>query len=99
MGGRGGGPGGNRPGGQGGPGGGRPGAPAGEQSAVEKAQTQLRTVLDNTASTPDQIKTQLTALRTAREKAKQQLAAAQQDLRKIITIRQEAVLVMMGTLD
>ncbi len=91
-----GGPGGGRPGG---PGGGTPGAPAREQSAVEKAQTQLRTVLDNTASTPDQIKTQLTALRTAREKAKQQLAAAQQDLRKIITIRQEAVLVMMGTLD
>jgi hypothetical protein len=87
-----GGPGGNRPGG-------RPGAPAREQTAVEKAQEQLRTVLDNTASTPDQIKASLTALRTAREKAKQQLATAQQDLRKIVTIRQEAVLVMMGTLD
>jgi hypothetical protein len=97
--GRGGGPGGNRPGGQGGPGGGRPGAPAREQSAVEKAQEQLRTVVDNTASTPDQIKASLTTLRKEREKAKQQLAAAQQDLRKIITIRQEAVLVMMGTLD
>ncbi len=94
MGGRGG-----RPGGPGDPGGGRPGAPAREQTAVEKAQEQLRTVLDNTSATPEQIKTQLTALRTAREKARQQLAAAQQDLRKIITIRQEAVLVMMGALD
>ena len=90
---------GGRGGGPGGPGGGRPGAPARELTAVEKAQEQLRTVLDNTTSTPDQIKETLTALRTAREKAKQQLATAQQDLRKIITVRQEAVLVMMGTLD
>ncbi|MEA3224701.1 MAG: hypothetical protein U9Q07_02035 [Planctomycetota bacterium] len=86
-------------GGMGGPGGGRPGVPAREQTAVEKAQEQLRTVLDNTAATPDQIKKQLTALRTAREKAKQQLATAQQALRKIITVRQEAQLVMMGALD
>jgi len=56
-------------------------------------------VLDNTASTPDQIKASLTTLRKEREAAKQRLAAAQQDLRKIITVRQEAILVMMGTLD
>ncbi|MHC4495989.1 MAG: hypothetical protein ACYSYM_09215 [Planctomycetota bacterium] len=91
------------PGGPGGPGGsrfgGRPGAPDREQSAVEKAQEQLRTVLENDSATPDQIKTQLTVLRTAKEKAKQQLAAAQQELREIITVRQEATLVMMGMLD
>jgi hypothetical protein len=98
MGGRGGGP-----DGQGGPGGNRPGgnqgAPAREQSAVEKAQEQLRTVLDNTASTPEQITTALTGLRKEREKATQLLAVAEQDLRKIITIRQEAICVMMGILD
>ena len=97
MGGRGG-PGGMM-GGRGGRPGGAPDAPAREQSAVEKAQEQLRTLLDDTSATPDQMKNQLTALRTAREKAKQQLAAAQQDLRKIITVRQECVLVMMGSLD
>jgi hypothetical protein len=91
-------------GGPGGPGGnrfgsGRPGTPDREPTAVEKAQEQLRTVLENTSATPDQIKTQLTALRKARETAKQQLAAAQQQLREIITIRQEATLVMMGMLD
>ena len=106
---RGGGRGGMMPGGIGGrgamggrggaPGGNRPGAPARQQTAVEKAQEQLRTVLENESATPDQIKTQLTALRKVRETAKQQLAAAQQDLRKIITVRQEAILVMMGTLD
>ena len=98
-----GGRGGMMPGGMGGrgagPGGGRPGAPDRQLTAVEKAQEQLRTLLDNTSATPDQIKKQLTALRTAREKAKQQLATAQQDLRKIITVRQEAQLVMMGMLD
>jgi len=100
MGGRGGGPGGpggNRPGGNR-PGGGQ-GARARELTAVEKAQEQLRTVLDNTDSTPDQIKTALTTLRKERESAKQKLAVAQQDLRKIITIRQEAICVMMGMLD
>jgi len=96
RGGRPGAPGGGRPGT---PGGGRPGAPAREQTAVEKAQDQLRTVLDNTESTPEQIKTALTTLRKEREAAKQKLAAAQQDLRKIVTIRQEAICVMMGWLD
>jgi len=87
-------------GGRGGPGGNAPaGAPARELTAVEKAQEQLSTVLENTASTPEQIKSALTTLRKEREAAKQQLAAAQQDLRKIITVRQEAVLVMMGDLD
>ncbi len=95
---------GGRRGGPGGPdgnrfGGGRPGAPDREPTAVEKAQEQLRTVLENDSATPDQIKKELTALRTAKEKAKQQLAAAQQELRKIITVRQEATLVMVGMLD
>ncbi len=93
MGGRRGGPGGNRFGG------GRPGAPDREPTAVEKAQEQLRTMLENDSATPDQIKKELTALRAAKEKAKQRLAAAQQELRKIITVRQEATLVMMGMLD
>lgn len=91
------------PGGPGGPGGGqvggRQGAPTREQTEVEKAMEQLRTLLENTSATPDQIKNQLTTLRAAREKTKQQLAVAQQELRQIITLRQEAQCVMMGILD
>lgn len=91
------------PGGPGGPGGdqfgGRQGAPAREQTEVEKATEQLRTLLENTSATPDQIKNQLTTVRAAREKTKQQLAVAQQELRQIITLRQEAQCVMMGILD
>ncbi|MFH1716296.1 MAG: hypothetical protein ABIF19_03015, partial [Planctomycetota bacterium] len=79
--------------------GGRPGAPDRELTAVDKASEQLRTALENTAATPEEIKKQLTALRGAKEKTKQELAAAQQELRKIITVRQEAQLVLMGMLD
>lgn len=101
-----GGPGGRRgqqgaqPGGPGGGGpGGQPGAPQRELTAVEQAAEQLSTLLDNTAAAPEDIKKQLTALRAAKEKAKQELAAAQQELRKLATVRQEAQLVLMGMLD
>jgi len=94
---------GGQQGGPGGPGGGRfggrPGAPGTEQTEVEKAMEQLNTLLENTSASPEQIKNQLTTLRAAREKAKQQLAVAQQELRQIITLRQEAQCVMMGMLD
>ena len=90
-------------GGPGAPGGNRPGrGPGGmnrELTAVEKVQEELQTTLENTAATPDQIKQVLTKLRSAREKAKQDLAKAQQDLRQVLTVRQEATLVLMGMLD
>jgi hypothetical protein len=98
--GRRGGPGG--PGGdQGGPQGDRrgPGGPMGEQTALDKALTQLRTTLENQSATAEEIKTQLTNVRQTREKARQELAVAQQDLKKILTVRQEAILVSMGQLD
>jgi hypothetical protein len=96
-------------GGRGGPGGRRggqqgdtnaqPQTPPGGDSAVAKAQAELRTVLDNKDSKPEEIKAKLTALRDAREKAKTTLAAAQKDLKDLLTQRQEAVLVNMGYLD
>jgi hypothetical protein len=73
--------------------------PQGEQTALDKAAAQLRTVLENQSASPEEIKTALTAVRGAREKAKQDLAVAQQDLKKILTVRQEAMLVEMGMLE
>ena len=70
-----------------------------EQTEVEKIQLALQTTLENTSATPDTIKQQLTQLRAAKEKAKQDLAKAQQDLRQVLTLRQEAILVLMGLLD
>jgi hypothetical protein len=89
------------PGGPGGPGADRPGGRGmnRELTEVEKIQQELQTTLENTSAAPDQIKLQLTKLRAAREKAKQELAKAQQDLRQVLTIRQEATLVLMGLLD
>ena len=68
------------------------------QSATQKAQQALRQSLENEAATADEIKAKLTALRAAREKAKQELAVAQQSLRELLTQRQEAQLVLMGIL-
>jgi len=82
---------------------GRPGSqqnvPARQPSAVEVAQEQLRTLLDNKSATPDQIKQRVAALRTARKQVRQQLVIAQKNLIQIVTIRQEAQLIMMGLLD
>jgi hypothetical protein len=86
---------------QGGPGGNRPGGRGmnRELTDVEKNQQELQTLLDNADAAPEQIKQQLTKLRAAREKAKQELAKAQKDLRQVLTLRREAILVLMGILD
>jgi len=68
------------------------------QSDIEKCTQALTTLLESETPDPVQIKKVLTALRTAREKAKQKLAKAQQNLRTVLTIRQEAQLVLMGYL-
>ena len=73
--------------------------PTREPTAVEKALQELQAVLDNEEARPMEIKQKLTALRQAREKVKQELAKAQQELRGLLTARQEAQLVLMGLLD
>jgi len=77
----------------------RQSTPARAQSAVEKAQQQLRTLLENQSTTAAQIRQQITTLRAARTQVRQQLAAAQKELVKIVTARQEAQLIMMGILE
>ena len=79
----------------GGPGG---GAAATPQSDVAKAAADLQTTLDNKDATPDDIKTKLEALRTAEAAAKVTLTKAQDDLKSVLTQRQEAVLVEAGLL-
>jgi len=80
---------GRRPGGQGGP-----GAPAGmpEVEALQKA-------LESEATPADEIKAKMKALRDARAKAEKDLQDAREKLRKVLTVRQEAQFVLMGTLD
>jgi len=71
----------------------------GEPTAIDTAAEALQTTLENASATPEEIKSKLTALRQAKEKAKQELAVAQKDLREVLTLRQEAQLVVMGLLD
>jgi hypothetical protein len=68
-------------------------------SAVTKAIEAVRSLLRDQKTTPDQIRDALTQLRAAREKVKQELTKAQKNLRQIMTLRQEAILILNGLLD
>jgi len=85
--------------GQGGGGGGfgGPGGPQDDSPVAQKARD-LQQAIENNASA-DQIKTKLTALREARAKAREQLTAAQGELKELLTAKQEAALVVMGMLE
>lgn len=69
-----------------------------EMSATQAASQALREVLDKDDPSTDQIRAKLTALRAAKESARQKLAAAQKDLRDVLTLKQEALLCLMGQL-
>jgi len=84
---------GGRRGGRGGFGGNQPETP------VAKAAQDLRQTLENKDAKSDDILAKLKAYRAARDEARENLAKAQKDLREVLTQRQEAQLVLMGTLD
>ena len=66
---------------------------------VEIAANALQETLDKEEPTAAEIKAKLAALRGAREKNKQKLVTAQQKLKEVLTVKQEAMLVMMGMLE
>ncbi len=70
-----------------------------EPTALEKAQQELSTLLENDSATPEQIKAKLATLRKERDKVHQELVQAQENLRKVLSVKQEAQLVLMGTLE
>jgi len=74
-------------------------ADAPKLSDSQKATQELQKLLEDEDAKSAAIKEKLAALRKAREKAKKELAAAQKDLREVVTVRQEAHLVLMGMLD
>jgi hypothetical protein len=98
--GRGGGPGG--PGGQPSAQGGadRGGDRGGDRNRGGSPESQaLRTTLENESASADDIKAKLTALRDSRKKSAADLEAAREELKKVLSVRQEATLVAMGILD
>ncbi|MCK4276479.1 MAG: hypothetical protein KAX78_08195 [Phycisphaerae bacterium] len=70
-----------------------------EQTDVEKKSEALRTLLENQQAKPAEIKSAMSALRKARDKSRQELVPARKELREVVTLRQEAQLVLMGLLD
>jgi Spy/CpxP family protein refolding chaperone len=59
----------------------------------------LRTALENENSSPEELKAKLTAVRDSRKKTAAELEQAREELRKVLTLRQEATLVTMGLLE
>lgn len=86
-------------GGPGGPGGGPGGGGQEPTTEVGKTARDLRTVLQNESASEADIQAKLTAYRDARKKAQEELAAAREDLKSVLTQRQEAVLVVNGMLE
>jgi hypothetical protein len=71
----------------------------GPMSPVDRSKSELRQILANKDAPADQIKARLTALRVAQEHSRQELTKARQNLRQLLTLRQEATLVLNGLLD
>jgi hypothetical protein len=75
----------------------RPGAEA--TSGANTEADALRSTLDSQKATPDEIKAKLAAFRAAQKKKEDALAKSREDLRKVLTVKQEANLVLSGVLD
>lgn len=66
---------------------------------VEQRRKELRELLRDEAAKPEQIREKLLALRAEKEKARQELAKVRRELQQVLTLRQEAVLVLAGLLE
>ncbi len=94
------------PGGSGGGGGGpqpSSGGGSSDPSRPERAgsaeREALRAALENEGTSPETLKAKLTAVREVRKKSAAELTEAREDLRKVLTVRQEALLVSYGILE
>jgi hypothetical protein len=77
-----------------------PGGPQGQaQSETQQRQRDLSDALEDKDASPDDVKAKVAALRDARSRAKAQLAQTQEELRGLLTLRQEALLVTFGILE
>jgi hypothetical protein len=68
-------------------------------SAVDEKARELTAAIQNKDTKPDEYKSKMAAYRQARNQAKADLSKAQETLREVVTVRQEAVLVDLGLLD
>ena len=71
----------------------------GESGPIATVQAELQKLLEDKEAPASEIKRKIIELREEKEKAEQRLAAARNELRELLTIRQEALLIAMGYLD
>ena len=67
-------------------------------SPLQIATVDLQAAVDDPNSTPDIIGAKLAAMRAARERQDEEIAAAQNDLKPMLSLRQEAVLSLSGVM-
>lgn len=67
--------------------------------AVMQKLAELQTTLADPNATSEQLKEKMTAVRSARQKARVELVAARKDLLQLLTLDQEATLVSLDYLD
>jgi hypothetical protein len=70
-----------------------------EPTQVEKICGELQILLQDRNATPEAIRQKLDALRHARAQARKRWAQAQQDLREVLNLHQQATLMMIGLLE
>ena len=75
------------------------GGGGGDQSQGMPEADALNKVLENKEASAGQIKEKLAALRVARKAQEAEIKKSRDELRAVLTVRQEALLVMMGLLD
>ena len=68
-------------------------------NAADESLQALQKLLENKEATTSEIKNQVIKVRKAKEKSQQELATAQKELRELLTVRQEAILISRGLLD
>ena len=82
-------------------GGGAPGGPGGRGGGTQpSAEVQaLKDVAERDGVSNEEFKVKIEAARNARKRIQGELDAARDELKKVVTVRQEAVLLAMGVLD
>jgi hypothetical protein len=75
------------------------GVTASSTSSDNKALEELQTLAVNKNATTTQIKEKISEVRKEKEESKQKLTKAQKELRELLSLRQEAVLVSVGLLE
>jgi len=68
-------------------------------SDLQEATTELQNAVNDSDSSPDLIEAKLAAVRAARNRQTEDTKALQNQLRAVLTLRQEAVLTLSGLLD